>query len=86
MHTRQSNRAGMGRIGLRKTENNMADDISLAHRIIVTLRKFFELSQTEDDSELRKYADKLLVGIKAGELEMALRKLAGDLNSNLMAW
>jgi len=74
----QVNRASVGRIGLRKTENNMADDISLAHGIIVILRKCFELSQTEDDAELRKYAEKLLAGIKAGELEMALRKLAGD--------
>jgi hypothetical protein len=61
----------------------MADDISLAHGIIVILRKCFELSQTEDDAELHKHAGKLLAGIKACESEMALRQLAGNAQSQL---
>jgi hypothetical protein len=61
-----------------KRENSMVDDTSLAHGIVVILRKCFELSQTEDDAQLLKHADKLLAGIKAGEHEMALRMLAGD--------
>jgi hypothetical protein len=58
----------------------MADDISLAGGIAVILRKCFELTQaqTADDAALRKHAEKLLAGIKAGDSETALRQRAAN--------
>jgi hypothetical protein len=61
----------------------MIDDIALVQGIVVILRKCFELPQTADEAVLRKHAEKLLAGSKAGESELARRALAGKAQSEL---
>jgi hypothetical protein len=61
----------------------MADDIALVNGIMVIFRERFELPQTGNGTELQQHAGKLLVAIKAGESEMALRQLAGNAQNQL---
>jgi hypothetical protein len=58
--------------------NIMPDEAALVRGIAAVFQECFELRETNDDTDLHRFADQMLQRIKAGESETALRQLAAN--------
>lgn len=56
----------------------MPDEAALVRGIAVIFQECFELRETDDSTDLHRFARQMLQKINAGESEMALRQLAAN--------